>query len=164
MNKEIERKYTIDPRLSLEQISSILSERNHETIKDYYFNPTTRLRFKGGECFITVKSLMNPYSDSCTREEYEFKLDKRTVNFIPSPLLVKERYYYEYHSHTFEINMYLNLRDKNNRPVFIVEVELNSEDEVVELPEWVDHEVTYHPDFYNYNIFVKLLEDRKNVQ
>lgn len=60
--------------------------------------------------------------------------------------------------------MYLNLRDRNYRPVFIVEVELDSEDEVVELPDWIDHEVTYNPDFYNYNIFAKLLKDRKNVQ
>lgn len=91
MNKEIERKFTINPKLSLEQISGILSECNHEIIKDYYFNPTTRLRFKGGECFITIKSLMNQYSDSCTREEYEFKIDKRTISFVPSPLLVKKK-------------------------------------------------------------------------
>ena len=161
MGKEIERKFTVKPTLKPEEILDIL--RGHvwdkDIIRDYYFNEFTRLRLKNEEAFITIKS-----KGSLVRDEFEFPIRKCDLDFIPAPLMIKKRYYIPYKGHTFEFNIFENLLDKNGRNIMIVEVELNSEDEDIELPDWIDHDVTNHPSFYGYNLFKffeKALNDQK---
>ena len=115
----------------------------------------SRIRFMNKKVYITVKSL-----DMLNREEWEFEVVKDTVDFIPSPMLIKTRYYVPYENHVFEVNVYKDIADRNRRNLILAEVELQSEDEEIKLPEWIDHDVTYHPSFYNYNIF-SLLSKKK---
>lgn len=154
MGIEIERKYSVKPKLSIQEILKILENSPHETIKDYYFNPMTRLRIKNGKKYITIKSL-----EMFKRDEWEFELASGELDFIPAPILVKERYYYTYENNKFEVNIYKDIRDKNDRPLVIVEIEMSSEISDIKLPDWIDHDCTYHPNFYNYTIFGHLLED-----
>ena len=158
--KEIERKYTVDPKLSLDDILNIVKDCNYEKIKDFYFNPMTRLRFKGADMYMTIKSLMPSSNEdiASVRDEWEFTLNKSELDFIPSPMLIKNRYYFNYENQQFEINIYKDIRDRNHRNLVLVEIELTDKNQQIKLPEWIDHDVTHHPAFYNYNIYAQLLK------
>lgn len=165
MNKEIERKYTVHPKLKLCDIFRIVKGCKNDDIKDYYFNPTTRLRFINNKAYITIKSLPDitilTDSTQLIRDEFEFQIYKKELNFIPNPMLYKTRYYYEYEGHTFEINIYPQIKDKNDRNLILVETELNDIDEEIKLPDWIHHEVSYHPAFYNFSIYSRLLSEHQ---
>lgn len=42
----------------------------------------------------------------------------------------------------------------DNVGLFVAEIELNSEDEIFELPEWVEKEVTVEEKYYNSNLTI----------
>ena len=84
MGKEFERKWFLKDGTDLKKLNII---GKPITIKDYYFNETTRLRNKNGKWFITVKSL-----GTFNRDEFEFRINEKDIDFVPSPMLEKKRY------------------------------------------------------------------------
>ena len=147
MHKEIERKWLFK---STSDINKLEIKDSH-IIKDFYFNSFTRLRNKDGAWFITIKSM-----GKLIRDEFEFRVDKNDINFIPAPMLIKYRYLVQFNDKVFEINKYKDIY--RNTPfgtsqLIIVECELQSEDEQITLPEWVDEEITDVTSLYNYNLF-----------
>jgi adenylate cyclase len=62
--------------------------------------------------------------------------------------IIKTRYLIPSGKHTFEVDVF---HDKN-KGLIIAEIELSSEDEPFEKPDWLGEEVTGKPEYYNSNL------------
>lgn len=166
MNKEIERKWVIQPTFD---INKIIVGKEYTVIKDHYFNRYSRLRYTKknndiGKWCITIKG-----DGTIVRDEYEFELDKNKLDFIPTPTLNKKRYTYEYKGNKFEVNVFENIslifRDVQfdvtdiPRPLVLVELEMNNKDQHIDIPEWFGNEVTYDKAMYGWHLFEQLKEE-----
>lgn len=141
MRKEIERKF-----LFKGDLKEVIKSTEGIDIEDFYFNKYTRLRFIGDKCWVGIKG-----DGTLCRDEFESLLEhvnKKCGDY--RPLLCKTRYSRYYEGHTFEINVYKTL------PLITVEVELESADEEVILPEWCGREITDNVSYYNYNLWEEI--------
>ena len=68
--------------------------------------------------------------------------------FCPNSGLVKTRHIVEYKNHKFEIDEF----GGRHKGLIFAEVEMKSENENVELPDWIGEEVTGNPQYYNSNL------------
>jgi adenylate cyclase len=111
---------------------------------------TIRLRIADDRAFLTVKSRIN--KESITRSEWEFPIplaDAIEMIHVCLPgKIVKTRYLIPAGKHTIEVDVF---HDKNEG-LIIAEIELSSEDEQFEKPEWLGTEVTGNPEYYNANL------------
>lgn len=151
MGKEIERKWMLKPEVDYRDL---IQDCGCKEIKDYYFNRYCRLRHCDGEWLITIKS-----EGTLIRDEFEFQLAKKQLDFLPAPMLVKKRYYKPEKSGYFEINVFDNLfitPEINPKPLIIVEKEMSNENENIELPDYLGYEITNFPMFYGYELFNKV--------
>jgi len=107
---------------------------------------SVRVRMEGEKARLNVKSA----TLGMTRLEYEYDipvadaqemLDKICVK----PLIEKTRYHIYYQDKLWEIDVFVGL----NQGLVVAEIELDSEDEVIELPEWIGDEVTGDTRYYN---------------
>lgn len=62
--------------------------------------------------------------------------------------IIKTRHLVQYENHVWEIDQFFG----NNDGLIIAEVELQSEDEKVIIPDWVIKEVSDDPKYYNSNL------------
>lgn len=159
MGKEIERKWLIFPT---DEVKEILQTYGGFEIKDYYFNPYTRLRNIDGGWRITIKG-----EGTLVRDEFEFKIDKSQINFLPTPNLVKKRVIFPYKGHDFELNVFrdipfLNKETNKVSNLILGELELKSKNELFELPSFFKQEVTEMKEFYGYNLFAGYIEYSKH--
>lgn len=146
MALEIERKFLID-------INKLEKLQNGYEIKQGYIQTkdetVVRVRVKGNGAFVTIKG----GNIGATRLEYEYSIPVEDANemlekFCTKPILYKTRYLILHKKHTWEIDVF----HKENDGLIIAEVELESEDESVELPEWIVKEVTDDARYYNSNL------------
>ena len=157
-NKEIERKWLVNPT---EELINYLLKTPSVEIKDYYFNDFCRLRNMQGKWYITIKG-----EGTLVRDEFEFMIERSSLNFLPTPTLTKKRCPYHYKGHTFELNIFKDIPMKQKYTgeisnLITAELELNNSEEVVEIPDFFSSEITEIKDFYGYNLFKVLLEQRK---
>ena len=108
---------------------------------------TVRIRVKGEEAFLTIKGAANKNGFSCKEFEYTIPLaDAQEILELAQPgLIEKERHYIPYKNHLFEVDVFFGA----NEGLVIAELELQSEDEVFEKPEWLGEEVTNQKQYYN---------------
>jgi adenylate cyclase len=146
MALEIERKFLID-------INKLEKLENGYAIKQAYIqtkdNTTVRVRLKGDEAFLTIKG----ESVGATRAEYEYSIPVVDANemldkLCAKPIVDKTRYLVKHKKNIWEIDIF----HKDNDGLIVAEVELESEDELVELPEWIVKEVTGQAKYYNSNL------------
>ena len=157
MGKEIEKKWVGIPT---DELKEFCRTADFVEIKDYYFNDYTRLRNMNGKWYITIKS-----SGTDIRDEYEFEINKSQIDFLPSPCLVKKRFYYPYKGHSFEINLFRDISmcisPYSAINFILIECELKSPDEEVELPSFIGKNVTYDSSFYGRTLFKRLVHGHK---
>ncbi|EDZ61645.1 adenylate cyclase [Sulfurimonas gotlandica GD1] len=146
MALEIERKFLID-------IDKLPILANGYDIKQGYIQTkdktAVRVRVKGDEAFLTIKG----ESVGATRLEYEYAIPVVDANemldmLCGKPIIDKTRYLLKHKNHLWEIDIF----HKENEGLIVAEVELESEDESVELPEWIVKEVTEDARYYNSNL------------
>ena len=106
---------------------------------------TIRVRITETKCFITIKG----ESTGATRSEYEYEIPQKDAeelldNFCVAEL-EKTRYKIIYKNKLWEVDEFLG----ENEGLIIAEIELNDEDEIFEIPEWVANEVTGDERYYN---------------
>lgn len=149
MAKEIERKYLID----LDKWRRIGKPPGQLYRQGYLLtdpNKTIRVRLTETCGFLTIKGL----SVGATRLEYEYEIPvadaKELLDNFSVSELSKIRYKIEYKGKTWEVDEFLG----DNAGLFIAEIELKSEDELFELPEWVANEVTEEKKYYNSNLTI----------
>jgi CYTH domain-containing protein len=115
-----------------------------------YPDKTIRLRIADANAFLTIKGRLK--RDTIARSEWEFQIPVRDASemmkiSLPGKI-VKTRYLIPSGIHTFEVDVF---HDKNEGLV-IAEIELASEDEQFDIPDWLGEEVTGNPAYYNSNL------------
>ncbi|PSL23374.1 CYTH domain-containing protein [Chitinophaga ginsengisoli] len=149
MAKEIERKYLID----IEKWQKLDKPSGQHYRQGYIVTDpqkTIRVRLTDTKGFLTIKGI----SVGATRLEYEYEIpvvEARELldNFAVSELS-KIRYHIGFRNKMWEVDEFLG----NNAGLFVAEIELLSEDETFELPEWVGREVTEDEKYYNSNLTI----------
>ncbi len=144
MAQEIERKFLVKGdfkpfvKKSLRIVQGYLSSVPERTV---------RVRIKGDKGFITVKGIGN--ESGASRFEWEKEIPKEDVENLfkicEPGIIDKTRYLVEAGNHTYEVDEFYG----ENEGLIIAEVELASEDENFEKPDWLGEEVTGDPKYYN---------------
>jgi adenylate cyclase len=107
---------------------------------------TVRVRIEGERAVITIKSK----SIGATRGEWEYEIPvpdavELLERLCEQPLVEKVRHRIVYGGHTWEVDEFLG----ENAGLVVAEIELGSEDEAFEKPDWIGQEVTGDPRYYN---------------
>ncbi|UKM65696.1 CYTH domain-containing protein [Flavobacteriaceae bacterium GSB9] len=106
-----------------------------------------RVRIKGEKGFLTVKGASSKNGLSRFEWEKEIALQdaKALLNLCESGIIDKIRYEVKLKNHIFEIDEFFG----DNEGLVIAELELKSENETFEKPDWLGDEVTGNPKYYN---------------
>lgn len=145
MKLEIERKFLV-----------INNDFKKDTVQKYrivqkYLSSepqrTVRIRIKDDLGFLTIKGIGNDTGVSRYEWEREIPLvDAKSLLKICEPGEIdKYRYIVRYGNHAFEVDEYLG----DNKGLIIAEIELSSEDEQFQKPNWIGKEVTGMTEYYN---------------
>ena len=110
---------------------------------------TVRVRTVDDKGFITVKGI----SVGAARSEYEYEIPAPDANemldrLCERPLIEKTRYRIPMAGVVWEIDEFAG----ENRGLIVAEVELESEEQQVSLPDWIGREVTDDPRYFNANL------------
>ena len=144
MGIEIERKFLVKGEFIHLAVKKI-------RIKQAYFCIETeriiRLRITDNLGLLTFKS--PPEGRSFTRNEWEFEIPigqaEEMVTLCLPGMIDKTRYIVPFGNHIFEVDVFHG----KNEGLVVAELELTSETEEFEKPEWLGEEVTGDPGYYN---------------
>ena len=148
MGLEIERKFLVKND-DFKQESY-----QHTTIKQGFLNSNknriVRIRITDTLAFITVKGKSN--LSGTTRFEWEKEINiheaEELLLLCEPSIIEKIRYYIQKGNHTFEIDVFSG----KNKGLIVAEIELASENESFEKPDWLGKEVTGTIKYYNSNL------------
>lgn len=147
MGREIERKFLIK-----ESEWAKTDKPGGKYLRQGYLvsdpNKTIRVRTTYDKAWITIKGI----SVGASRLEYEYEIPlgeglELLDNFAEAEL-EKIRYEIHHQDKLWEVDVFLG----DNNGLIVAEIELDSEDEKFELPEWVAEEVTQEKKYYNSNL------------
>jgi adenylate cyclase len=149
MAKEIERKFLVHPR-KWSDLGAGLAIRQGYLCATKSFS--VRVRTYGDKAYVTIKGS----TSGITRDEYEYEIPLADANEIMDhlcehPPIEKTRYRIVFKGHTFEVDEFAGA----NSGLTIAEVELKGAREAVDLPDWIDSEVSGDPRYYNSNLSAK---------
>ncbi len=107
---------------------------------------SVRVRQVDEQGWLTIKGVTR----GAARAEYEYEIPVNDAEEILDslcmhPLIEKIRYLVQYHGMTWEIDVFSG----ENAGLVIAEVELESESQAFDLPDWIGEEVTGDPRYYN---------------
>ena len=108
---------------------------------------TVRVRISDDKAWLTIKGPST--NGGLTRYEWEREISLKEalelIQLSEGATIEKRRHIVEYEGHTFEVDEF----EGENAGLIIAEVELQSEDEEFEHPEWLGREVTGIKRYYN---------------
>lgn len=111
---------------------------------------TVRVRISGEDAFLTVKGKSN--DTGLSRFEWETQIDlraaKNLLELCEPGAIRKTRYIVPSGPHFYEVDVF----EAENHGLIIAEIELESEDEPFEKPDWLGPEVSGQPRYYNANL------------
>lgn len=142
---EIERKFLVTSGA----FKSDALRKNH--IAQGYLNSTpertVRVRIKGGAGYLTIKGKSNETGLSRFEWEKEIPLAeaKALLLLCEKGIIEKIRYEVQVGKHLFEVDEFFG----ENEGLLLAEVELQSESEFFEKPNWLGNEVTQDQRYYN---------------
>ena len=148
MGIEIERKYTVNEHV--QEFIKTLSDG--EEICQGYLNAaperTVRVRIKGRKAYLTIKGK----NEGISRLEFEYEIpleDARQLLLICEPYCIEKiRYTFSLDNLIWELDVFKGRLEG----LIIAEIELNDENEVIKLPDWIEKEVSHDPRYYNSNL------------
>ncbi len=157
MRTEIERKFLVREGDWREAGAKTYRQGYLSTVKER----TVRVRTIDDKAFLTIKG----ETVGATRREYEYEIPLEEAKELldqlcERPLIEKKRYKLEHGGLTWEIDVFFG----DNEGLIFAEVELESEDQVFEKPEWVGEEVTADPRYYNDNLISNPYKIWKSAQ
>ena len=148
MNIEIERKFLI------KELPSVFEETID--IKQYYLsnnkNMVQRLRI-----FNKDNAIMSFKEKTSKMSKYEFEYNipledaNKMISIADAPFIDKKRHIIHIDSLKWEIDEFLG----KNKGLIIAEVELKTENQSINIPNWIGKEVTNDKKYYNYNLALK---------
>ena len=146
MALEIERKFLVDA----EKLPAQILTDGEKIFQGYLcVEParTVRVRTKGQRGFLTIKSA----NVGIVRKEFEYQIpieDALELLKLCPKVLEKIRYKVEHAGKIWEVDVFAGRYEG----LILAEVELTAADEVVELPAWLDKEVSDDPRYFNSNL------------
>lgn len=109
---------------------------------------TIRVRETSEKGFITIKGI----SVGASRAEYEYEIPKLEAKELLDQFAISElskvRYEIPFESHIWEVDEFFG----DNEGLVVTEIELTSENEKFNLPDWIADEVTEDDRYYNSNL------------
>lgn len=142
---EIERKFLVKT-----EAFKTAAFAKHEIAQGYLnSNPerTVRVRIKGESGFLTIKGKGNESGMSRFEWETEIALSeaKPLLGLCEKGVISKMRYEVKVGKHVFEVDDFQG----ENAGLIVAEIELTSEEEFFEKPNWLGKEVTGDERYYN---------------
>ena len=144
-NLEIERKFLVKNH-------DFIKEATYKnTIKQGYLNSdknrTVRIRIKDDKGYLTIKGISNAAGTSRFEWEKEILLPEaeQLLSLCEPNAIIKTRYFISNKNHTYEVDVF----EGDNQGLIVAEIELNSENESFEKPQWLGEEVTGQKKYYN---------------
>ncbi|MFA7361703.1 MAG: CYTH domain-containing protein [Candidatus Kapaibacterium sp.] len=144
MGKEIERKFLVNPKLweSAEKPAGVFYRQGYILAEP---GKTVRVRIAGNAGFLTIKGA----AEGISRDEFEYEIPLKDAEEMLDKLcgseVVKKRYKVFYGGKLWEVDVF----EGGNQGLILAEIELKSEDELFDVPEWIDKEVTGDLRYYN---------------
>lgn len=144
MALEIERKFLVKGDFRPFISKSIQVEQAYLST-----NPvrSIRIRIFGEQAFITIKG--ETKKEGFTRFEWEKEIQieeaLQLFELCENGRIKKVRHQIPFGKHVFEVDEFLG----ENKGLILAEIELSSEDEVFEKPDWLAEEVTFDTRYYN---------------
>ena len=140
---EIERKYLVVSDAWREQATGQRYRQGYLSVDP---RRSVRVRQVDEHGWLTIKG----NTSGATRAEYEYEIPVNHAGELLDslcihPLIEKTRYRVHYHGLTWEIDEFSG----DNAGLVIAEVELESEGQAIDLPDWIGEEVTGDPRYYN---------------
>lgn len=141
---EIERKFLVHKKADWKSLAASSSH-----IKQGYFAAvnTVRVRTRDDKAYLTIKGPSR--NGGMTRYEFEKEITldeaQKLFELCEPGIIDKRRYLINYGGHTFEVDEFYG----ENDGLVLAEVELSSEDEAFEKPDFIGMEVTGDRRFYN---------------
>jgi len=139
---EIERKFLVDSS------KWAPSEEGTQIVQAYLgLNPapTVRVRIAGEKAYLTIKGRSN----SISRPEFEYEIPfedaKELLKLAISNPVEKTRYEVWYNGNLWEVDIFKG----KNEGLIMAEIELDSEDQEFDRPDWILEEVSADGRFYN---------------
>jgi adenylate cyclase len=110
---------------------------------------TVRVRVVGNQAWLTIKGP----TTGITRSEFEYEIPGADgVTLLESlghqPIIDKTRYRIAHGDHVWEVDEFHGA----NQGLVVAEIELASEDEAFERPDWLGKEVSGDPRYFNSNL------------
>lgn len=111
---------------------------------------TVRVRIKGDKGYLTIKGITNKTGMSRFEWEKEIPIDeaKSLLLLCEKGTIDKTRYEVKVGQHIYEVDEFYG----DNEGLIIAEIELQSEGEDFEKPNWLGQEVTNDKRYYNSNL------------
>jgi adenylate cyclase len=146
MGTEIERKFLV-------RDNTFRSLAQGTRYRQGYLSSTkervVRVRTIDDKGFLTIKGI----TTGATRAEYEYEIPVKEAEAMldglcEKPLIEKDRYKIAHKGLIWEIDEFFG----ENQGLILAEVELESEDQPYDKPEWITDEVTGDPKYFNSNL------------
>jgi CYTH domain-containing protein len=143
MGKEIERKFLLSGDAWRNLAEGVPYRQGYLTTNK---QRTVRVRTVGERGYLTIKGI----SVGNARAEYEYEIPTRDANemldaLCERPIIEKDRYTISVGEVIWEVDEFKGI----NQGLIVAEVELSSEDQQVDLPDWVGEEVSGDPKYFN---------------
>lgn len=153
MGEEIERKFLVTGEAWRESAKAV---RYRQGFLSTVPERTVRVRVAGAQGSITVKGK----TVGARRAEFDYEIPRMDAEAMldrlcERPLIEKTRYMLPLGSHTWEIDVF----EGDNEGLVVAEIELGSEDEAFDKPEWLGDEVTHDPRYFNSNLVARPFRD-----
>jgi adenylate cyclase len=147
---EIERKFLVTSAIFKKEAFS------KNRIKQGYLSSiperTVRIRLKGDTAYITIKGASNETGMSRFEWEKEISVDEaeKLLLLCEKGVIDKTRFEVKIGKHIYEVDEFYGL----NKGLVVAEIELESEGETFEKPQWLGKEVTHDNRYYNSNLSI----------
>jgi adenylate cyclase len=145
---EIERKYLVKHDLW----NALAKPKGEYYRQGYIVNEiakTVRVRATENCGFITIKGKTD---NPAIKPEYEYQITKseaiELLNGFTENNIEKTRFKIDFEGKLWEIDVFLG----NNEGLIVAEIELKSLEELYEIPDWIDCEVTHEDKYFNANL------------
>ena len=141
---EIERKFLVRKGGAFKSVAF----SNSHIVQGYIpaEGATVRVRIRDEKAFLTIKGKSD---DGISRYEFEKEIEmdeaQHLLQLCKGGVIDKRRYLVKSGNHTFEVDEFYG----DNEGLVMAEVELGSEDETYEKPDFIGMEVTGDKRFYN---------------
>ena len=156
MAKEIERKFLVAHQAWRESVNTIHVYR--QGYLSYDSERTVRVRATEVTGYLTIKGI----TEGLTRDEFEYEIPLADalalLQLCERPAIEKKRYIVPNGAHGWEVDVFEGV----NEGLVVAEIELGSEDEAFDKPNWLGNEISGDRKYSNSALSLHPFKDWSN--